>query len=75
MTIAYGEGRVFHTPMGHVGGTDSVHCVGFQTVLARGTEWAATGTVTLGIPDGFPAEDAVSIVPPAEMKWAAAKRN
>lgn len=53
MTIDYGDGRVFHTPMGH--GDRSMECVGFITVLARGTEWAATGEVTLhDIPDDFP---------------------
>ena len=50
LTIGYGKGRVFHTPMGHVGGTAPVHCVGFQTVIARGTEWAATGAVTIPVP-------------------------
>jgi len=68
-TIAYGEGRVFHTPMGHVGGNDPVHCVGFQTVLARGTEWAATGAVTIPIPKLFPTAEAVSVVPPEEVQW------
>tara|TARA_R110002096_G_scaffold79532_10_gene186849 strand:+ start:61590 stop:62531 length:942 start_codon:yes stop_codon:yes gene_type:complete len=69
MTIDYGAGRVFHTPMGHVGGTDPVHCVGFQTVLARGTEWAATGKVTLPLPAGFPTETEVSVVPPQDVDW------
>lgn len=53
MTIDYGKGRVYHTPMGHE--DYSVECVGFITTLIRGTEWAATGTVTLtDIPDDFP---------------------
>jgi len=69
MTIAYGEGRVMHTPMGHVGGTDPVHCVGFQTVIARGTEWAASGEVTLPVPAGFPGADAASVVAPDEVRW------
>lgn len=71
LTIDYGEGRVFHTPMGHVGGLDPVHCVGFQTVVARGTEWAATGEVTLPVPQAFPSEDAVSVVPPDQVVWRA----
>ena len=70
LTVAYGEGRVFHTPMGHVGGTDPVHCVGFQTVVARGTEWAATGEVTIPVPDGFPTEMAVSVIAPGEVRWS-----
>ena len=56
MTIDYGDGRVFHTPMGHA--DYSFNCAGFQTVLLRGTEWAATGNVTLdAVPDDFPTAD------------------
>ncbi|MGK0220688.1 MAG: type 1 glutamine amidotransferase [Planctomycetota bacterium] len=69
MTIAYGQGRVFHTPMGHVGSTDPVHCVGFQTLIARGTEWAATGLVSIPVPAAFPSAEDTSIVPPAEVAW------
>lgn len=59
MTIEYGKGRVFHTPMGH--DDVSVECVGFITTLLRGTEWAATGKVTLTeIPSDFPQPDASS---------------
>jgi type 1 glutamine amidotransferase len=57
-TVEYGKGRVFHTPMGH--GNDSQECVGFITTLTRGAEWAATGKVTLPIPDDFPTEDKTS---------------
>ena len=69
MTIAYGEGRVFHTPMGHVGSFVPVHCVGFQTIVARGTEWAATGAVTIPIPEGFPSPEEISVIPPEEGVW------
>lgn len=69
MTVEYEEGRVFHTPMGHVGAKDAVHCVGFQTVLARGTEWAATGKVTLTQPEGFPGEARPSVIAPKKVKW------
>lgn len=56
MTIDYGKGRVFHTPMGHY--DVSMQCVGFITVLLRGTEWAATGKVTLtDVPEDFPSAD------------------
>jgi type 1 glutamine amidotransferase len=58
MTIRWGSGRVFHTPMGHA--DESHACVGFITTLARGTEWAATGAVTLPVPDDFPTADDVS---------------
>lgn len=55
MTIQYGQGRVFHTPMGH--DVQAMKCVGFVTTLRRGTQWAATGKVTLEIPERFPGPD------------------
>jgi type 1 glutamine amidotransferase len=66
--IPYGKGRVFTTLMGHVGGNDTraIRCVGFITVMNRGCEWAATGKVTLPIPDNFPTADATSLVPEAK---------
>ena len=57
MTIDYGKGRVFHSPMGH--GDYSMKCIGFLTYLARGTEWAATGKVTFAAPEKFPTEEAI----------------
>lgn len=60
-TIKYGEGRVFHTPMGH--DLTGMHCIGFVATLERGTEWAATGRVTLPLPGNFPTADKVSPVP------------
>jgi len=59
MTIDYGKGRVFHTPMGHA--TYSMECVGFITVLLRGTDWAATGSVVDStVPTDFPTIDKLS---------------
>jgi type 1 glutamine amidotransferase len=52
MVTNYGEGRVFHNIMGHA--DYSVQCVGFITTMLRGTEWAATGNVTIPIPADFP---------------------
>ncbi len=52
LTIEYGKGRIFHTPMGHA--DYSMECVGFIVSLCRGTEWAATGKVTQPIPADFP---------------------
>ncbi|MBI4606794.1 MAG: ThuA domain-containing protein [Planctomycetes bacterium] len=49
-TLRYGRGRVFHTPLGHA--ASSMESAGFVTLLLRGTEWAATGDVTL--PGAFP---------------------
>jgi type 1 glutamine amidotransferase len=59
MTVRYGQGRVFHTTLGHVGPADgsrttAIDGVDFVTTLQRGTEWAATGDVTLPAPRRFP---------------------
>lgn len=71
-TVTYGKGRVFVTVLGHlflkqnamiIPGINSfeneyqaIQCVGFQTLVARGAEWAATGKVTIPIPKEFPSE-------------------
>lgn len=52
MTIDFGKGRVFHSTLGHA--DYSFECVGFQTLFLRGTEWAATGKVTIAVPEDFP---------------------
>jgi hypothetical protein len=52
MTISYGKGRVFHTPMGHA--DYSMKCIGFQDTLRRGTEWAFRGKVSLALSADFP---------------------
>jgi uncharacterized protein len=63
MTLDYGKGRVFHTVLGHA--DYSMNCVGFITTLQRGTEWAATGEVSIPIPKNFPtAAIPASIVAP-----------
>jgi hypothetical protein len=36
--------------------------VGFQTITARGCEWAATEKVTLPIPENFPTAEKTSSV-------------
>ncbi len=41
----YGKGRVFSITLGH--GPDTIQYDGFKTLMARGTEWAATGKVTI----------------------------
>lgn len=58
MSLAYGKGRIFHTTLGH--DTVAMQCVGFIVTLQRGTEWAATGKVTVKVPKDFPGPDAVS---------------
>jgi hypothetical protein len=59
MTITYGNGRVFHTPLGHA--DYSWECVGLMTLFQRGTEWAATGKVSVPIPSDFPTADSVRV--------------
>jgi type 1 glutamine amidotransferase len=55
MALTYGNGRIFHTTLGH----DDYSCesVGFIISFLRGVEWAATGKVTIPIPDDFPTAD------------------
>jgi type 1 glutamine amidotransferase len=51
---------VFHTALGHA--DYSMNCVGFVTTLQRGAEWAATGKVTIQVPDTFPTADKSSAI-------------
>jgi type 1 glutamine amidotransferase len=56
MTVDYGRGRVFHTPMGHA--SYSMECVGFITVFVRGCQWAAQSEQELmAVPSDFPSRD------------------
>lgn len=48
MVIDYHQGRVFHTIYGH--GAQQMKGLGFRITLQRGTEWAATGQVTVPLP-------------------------
>ena len=59
MTIAYGQGRVFHTILGHH--ALAMQCAGFLVTFQRGTEWAATGKVTQKAPRDFPSPTQVSL--------------
>jgi hypothetical protein len=57
MTISYGKGRMFHTVLGHPGtetNNPAMDCVGFIVTFQRGTEWAASGSVTQAVPYDFP---------------------
>ena len=42
--------------MGHYNEV-STKCLGFQAVFVRGTEYVATGDVTVGLPKGFPTKE------------------
>jgi type 1 glutamine amidotransferase len=48
-TVPYGAGRVFVTALGH--DPDAMRLPGFITTFTRGAEWAATGNVTIPVPD------------------------
>jgi len=48
MTVEYGKGRVFHTILGH--DMTALVASAFVVPFLRGTEWAATGAVTLPTP-------------------------
>ena len=63
MTTTFGQGRVFHTAMGHAGGGKRIaqQCVGFIVTFQRGAEWAVTGKVTQKVPADFPGADKVSL--------------
>lgn len=65
MTITYGNGRIFHTAMGHAdeGGGPAMQCAGFIVTLQRGAEWAATGNVTQAVPSDFPTAAGVVLRP------------
>ena len=58
ITVRFGIGRIFHTTLGH--DPVALSCIGFITTFQRGTEWAATGTVTQKIPASFPTANTVS---------------
>ena len=59
-TVDYGNARIFHTMLGHAGATTedniAMQCTGFQVLLLRGAEWAATQKV----PKDFPTETTCS---------------
>lgn len=53
VTLTFGKGRVFATPLGHVwtnspGSKPSISDPQFKILICRGAEWAATGNVSLG---------------------------
>jgi type 1 glutamine amidotransferase len=58
MTLNYGQGRVFHTTLGH--DINALSSVDFIVTFQRGTEWAATGKVTQKVPASFPTANSVS---------------
>ena len=48
----FGKGRCFYNILGHDAKT--IQNTAWQTLMLRGTEWAATGRVTIPVPDNRP---------------------
>lgn len=72
MLIDFGKGKIAHLPMGHWSDEplgSALYCVGFQTLLARSTEFVATGKVTIGVPKSFPGKKKASVVAPDKVEW------
>jgi type 1 glutamine amidotransferase len=64
--VPYGRGRVYTTMLGHLwrnGPDTAMRCVGFQTMLIRGVEWAASGEVTYPVPEDFPTASEIKLRP------------
>ena len=60
--VPHGQGRVVTNVMGH--GVDvGMQCVGFQVLLVRACEWAATGKCSTPIPPNFPTAETTSVEP------------
>ncbi|MGL1886732.1 MAG: ThuA domain-containing protein [Reichenbachiella sp.] len=63
--VDYNSSRIYNTNYGHIienahDGNGSMNCIGLQTMLIRGVEWAATGSVLYAKPDNFPTETETS---------------
>lgn len=66
--VPYGQGRVYTTMLGHLwkdGPDTAARCAGFQTMLIRGAEWAATGQATYPVPRDFPTATEIRLRPGA----------
>jgi uncharacterized protein len=58
MALTYGKGRIFHTTLGH--DITALASIDFIVTFQRGTEWAATGSVTQKVPPNFPTDNVAS---------------
>src|SRR5690606_10772875 len=59
MVIAHGNGRVFHTTLGH--DPRALAAVDFIATFQRGVEWSATGRVSQAVPGNFPTDSAIAL--------------
>jgi len=60
ITMRYGRGRAVNLMLGH--DAPAMRNAGFQTLLLRGAEWAATGRVTIPAPGDWPSSVAAACV-------------
>lgn len=76
--VPYGKGRSIVTSLGHCYQGekvwDALHCVGFQTIVARSCEYLASGNVTLPLPKEFPNADTASVITPSGVTWSDAPK-
>ena len=74
---ALGEGRGLNIVLGH--DVHAMQNVGWRTLMLRGLEWAATGDVTIPIPENWPHTAAAAVVTdlnlPAAIAGVAAYRD
>ncbi len=71
-TVAYGEGRVYNSTLGHVWKDqeepEGIRCAGFQTLVPRVVQWLANRPIDPALPKDFPT-DAPRLRPyPADLK-------
>lgn len=69
----FGQGRCFNVVLGH--DVAAMNSSGFQAMLARGTEWAATGKVTLPAPSADAAADLDGLLDAAASYQSTASRG
>jgi type 1 glutamine amidotransferase len=58
----WGRGHIYATMLGHTWRNQdnpNCRCAGFETLFARGVEWAASGKVSIPLPKKFPGETEV----------------
>lgn len=76
ITTQFGQGRGLNLLLGH--DVPAMRNTGFRTLLLRGTEWAASGHVTIPIPTSWPSTAAAAAVtgldPDAVLKEVASYR-
>lgn len=66
--VAYGQGRVYASTFGHYWHTQAqappgIRCRGFRALLPRAVRWLADAEIPGDTPEGFPAQDRVSLDP------------